>query len=91
MDAVLHRERLDRGKNRLHPLPMPVAQLPDGAMVHKGEESFLILQGRALLWSMAGYQKAEAALDGAMVLTPPSTLRALSAGYRLVLHPSACS
>ena len=91
MDAVLHRERLDCGKKRLHPLPMPVAQLPDGAMVHKGEESFLILQGRALLWSIAGYQKAEAALDGAMVLTPPSTLRALSAGYRLVLHPSACS
>jgi hypothetical protein len=91
MDAVLHRERLDRGKKRLHPLPMPVAQLPDGAMVHKGEESFLILQGGALQWSMAGYQKAEAALDGAMLLTPPSTLRALGAGYRPVLHPSTCS
>ena len=24
-----------------------------------------------------------------MLLTPPSTLRALSAGYRPVLHPSA--
>jgi hypothetical protein len=89
MDAVLHGERLEGGKKRLHPLPTPVAQLPDGAMVQAGEESFLIVQGRALRWSMAGYQKAEAALDEALLLTPPSTLHALGAGYRPVLHPSA--
>ena len=58
IDAVLHGERLERGKKRLHPLPMPVAQLPDGAMVQQDEESFLIVQGRALQWSMAGYQQS---------------------------------
>src|SRR5207247_6484961 len=89
MDAELHSERLERGKKRLHPLPVPVTQLPDGAMVQAGEESFVIVQGRALQWSMAGYQKAEAALGDAMLLTPSSTLRALGAGYRPVLHPSA--
>jgi hypothetical protein len=89
IDVVLHRERLERGKKRLHSLPRPVEQLPDGAMVQVGEESFVIAQGRVLRWSMAGYQKAETALDGAMLLTPPSTLRALSAGYRPVLHPTA--
>jgi hypothetical protein len=89
MDAVLHGERLERGKKRLHPLPMSVAQLPDGAMVQVGEASFLIVQGTALQWSMSGYEKAEAALGDAMLLTPPSTLRALGAGYRPVLHPSA--
>ncbi len=89
IDAVLHRERLDRGKKRLHPLPMPVEELPDGAMVQAGEESFLILRGKALRWSMAGYRKAENALGEAKLLTPPSTLRALNAGYRPVLHPSA--
>jgi hypothetical protein len=89
MDAVLHGERLDHGKKRLHPLPMLVTQLPDGAMVQQGEESFMIVQGRALQWSVAGYRKAEAALDEALLLTPPSTIRALSAGYRPVLHPSA--
>jgi hypothetical protein len=88
MDVVLHRERLERGRKRLHPLPLPVKELPDGAMVQAGEDSFLIVQGRALQWSMAGYQKTEAALDNAMLLTPPSTLRALSAGYQAVLHPS---
>jgi hypothetical protein len=89
IDAVLHRERLDRGKKRLHPLPMPVEELPDGAMVQAGEESFLILRGKALRWSMAGYRKAENAIAEARLLTPPSTLRALDAGYRPVLHPSA--
>lgn len=89
IDAVLHQERLERGRKRLHPLPMKVTQLPDGAMVARGDDSFLIVQSRALQWSMEGYREAEAVLDGALLLTPPSTLRALGAGYRPVLHPSA--
>jgi hypothetical protein len=91
IDAVLHRERLARGKKRLHPLPMPLQELPDGAMVQQGVESYLIAQGRALLWSPAGYSKVDGALNEAMLLTPPSTLRAFSAGYQPVLHPSANS
>jgi hypothetical protein len=89
LDKVLHGERLERGKKRLHPLPMPLRELPDGAMVQAGAESFLVLRGRALLWSMAGYREADRALNDAMLLTPPSTLRAISAGYRPVLHESA--
>jgi hypothetical protein len=89
IDAVLHRERLDHGRKRLHPLPAPAAQLPDGAMVQQGEESFLIVRGRALRWSMAGYRKADGEIGDSMLLTPPSTLRALGAGYRPALHPSA--
>ena len=89
MDAVLHRERLERSKKRLHPLPVSLAELPDGAMVQAGTESFMIVQGRALLWSMAGYRTADRAVVDAMLLTPPSTLRAISAGYRPVLHASA--
>ena len=81
--------RVLRGRKRLHPLPMPVAKLPDGAMVWQGEESFLIARGRALKWSPEGYSDAESALADAMLLTPPSTLGALAAGYRPVLHPSA--
>jgi hypothetical protein len=89
IDTVLHRERLERSNKRLHPLPMPVAALPDGAMVQAGDESYLIAQGGALRWSMAGYEKTRAALDHPLLLTPPSTLRAMGAGYRPVLHPSA--
>jgi len=89
MDAALHRERLDRGRKRLHALPVSLAELPDGAMVQQGEQSFLVVRGRALLWSAAGYVADTHELTEPMLLTPPSTLRALSAGYRPVLHPSA--
>jgi hypothetical protein len=89
MDNVLHAERLERGRKRLHALPMPLTKLPDGAMLRAGEVCFLVLQGRALRWSMAGYHEADDAIVDAMLLTPPSTLRAFGAGYRPVLHPSA--
>jgi hypothetical protein len=89
IDAALHRERLDRRAKRLHPLPSPWQELPDGAMLQLETESVLIVQGRALQWSSAGYRDEQDALQGAMLLTPPSTLRALSAGYRPVLHASA--
>lgn len=89
IDAVLHREWLSGGNKRLHTLPKPLEQLPDGAMVQRESEIYLIAQGRALSWSPAGYRSAQTAPQAAMLLTPPSTLRALSAGYRPLLHPSA--
>ncbi|MGX9428423.1 MULTISPECIES: hypothetical protein [Bradyrhizobium] len=91
IDAVLHRERLDRGRKRLHPLPMLLASLPDGAMVQAGERSFLIVSGEPLRWSFAGYARADIDADAALLLTPPSTVRAFAAGYRPVLHPSTTS
>ncbi len=89
IDAVLHHERLDHGKKRMHTLAVPIAQLPDGAMIQEGEESFLVTQGKVLLWSPAGYTRAARQPDQAKLLTPPSTLRALKAGYQPVLHPTA--
>jgi hypothetical protein len=88
MDAVLHRERLASGK-KLHPLPMRIEKLPDGTMVQDGGDSFLIVGGRALKWSPAGYTRAGRALDDARLLTPPSTVRAFAAGFHPALHPSA--
>lgn len=89
IDTVLHHERLDHGKKRLHALLVPFDLLPEGAMVQRGEESFLVTQGRALLWSPAGYVAVEHPPDEAALLTPPSTLRAMNAGYQPVLHPTA--
>jgi hypothetical protein len=89
IDAVLHRERLDGRGKRLHTLPMPLAKLPDGAMVQAGGDSFVIAQGRALRWTPGGYSEVSGALQDPMLLTPPSTLRAFVAGYRPLLHPSA--
>jgi hypothetical protein len=89
IDAVLHRERLCDGRKRLHAVPRALDELPDGAMLQQAAESYLIVQGRLLQWSPAGYHKAQSAMKDAVLLTPPSTLRALAAGYRAVLHPSA--
>jgi hypothetical protein len=89
MDALLHRERLSGRVRRLHGLPMPLDAMPDGAMVQAGADSFLIVGGRPLLWSAAGYRATATLPDNVQLLTPPSTLRVLSAGYRPVLHPSA--
>jgi hypothetical protein len=89
IDAVLHRERLAGRNKRLHPLPMSIEKLPDGAMVKSEGESYLVMQGRALRWSMAGYREVAEPIRDAMLLTPPSTLRAFLAGYRPMLHPSA--
>src|SRR6266853_6838206 len=50
IDAVLHRERLAGREKRLHALTAPIEELPDGAMVQDGSESFLIVQRRPLLW-----------------------------------------
>jgi len=89
IDAALHHERLDHGQKRLHPLPIPLDQLPDGAMVQQREESFLVSGGKLFVWSPAGYVRAAREPRDAMLLTPPSTLRALIAGYQPMLHPTA--
>jgi hypothetical protein len=89
IDAVLHAERLDRRTKRLHPLPMPVSELPDGAMVQAGEESFVITDGRPLRWSFGGYREVDTPLADARLITPPSIVRLLMAGYKPVLHESA--
>lgn len=85
MDRVLHGERLERRGKRLHPLPM--TDLPTGVMAVAGETAWL-WAGRWLLWAAEGYRLAPVpAFDG--MLTPPSTLTALRAGYAPVLHPTA--
>jgi hypothetical protein len=89
IDQVLHTERLIGKAKRQHALPMPLDELPDGAMVQAAGESYLIARGRTLRWSWDGYREVAAQPRDAALLTPPSTLRAFGAGYRAVLHPSA--
>jgi hypothetical protein len=87
MDAVLHRQRFASAK-KLHPLPGSIEKLPDGTMVQAGEESFLIAQGKPLVWSPSGYCAVNGEIKDAKLLTPPSTVRAFAAGYRPLLHES---
>jgi len=58
-------------------------------MLQAGGDSFLIVEGRALTWSPSGYGRAARLPDDAMLLTPPSIVRAFAAGYSPMLHESA--
>src|SRR3984957_19901346 len=82
IDTVLHRERLEGGRKRLHELPAPIKQLPDGAMILLGGESYVVANGELMRWSFDGYRPTHVNGSAAMLLTPPSTLRALGSGYQ---------
>jgi hypothetical protein len=87
MDAVLHAERLEHGGKRPHALFLRVDELPDGAVVAAAGEAYTTAGGRAFRWTPQGYEPAPDITRADGLLTPPSTLGALSAGYRPVLHP----
>jgi hypothetical protein len=88
----LHAERVDgaRGQRR-HEAPFEC--LPDGALVADGDAAFLVLGERVLRWTAAGYVDARPRPGGtAAVLTPPSLVAVLAAGWEgavPLLHPSA--
>src|SRR5215470_18338790 len=90
MDSVLHRERVGPARRQLtHHASR--GELPDGVMIRAGGDAGLWLAGRVWPWSFGGYG-APAELGGAglvEVLTPPSTVAAIAAGYRPLVHPSA--
>lgn len=88
IDAILHGERMEHGRKRIHEMPAPLSKLPDGVMVVAAGSAFTLLAGATYQWTNEGYAPAERLhhIDG--LLTPPSTLRTLAYGYRVVLHPS---
>jgi hypothetical protein len=95
IDRQLHHERLseaprlrDRHKRTYQ---AALDALPDGAFIVLGDAPHLVLGDRLLRWSPQGYDAPVARPAGLVVtvLTPPSTVRALSHGYALDLHPSA--
>ena len=89
IDRILHGERLNGRRKRLHDLTSPAVDLPDGAMIFQDGVPHLILSGQAQRWSPRGYDVPTAPLDGAQLITPPSTVAALRAGYQPRLHASA--
>lgn len=92
MDRLIHAERLDGRAKRRHRLP--IDDLPDGAFLTLPQEpaiAFAVLGDDLLRWTPGGYtsrQRRPAGI-GVDVLTPPSILAALSAGYPPQWHPSA--
>ncbi|MBA5778361.1 hypothetical protein H2509_14625 [Stappia sp. F7233] len=89
MDRCLHAERLDGKVKRLHRLE--ISTLPDGAMILRDGHIFAIKGETLLPWSFEGYgQPVPRPVSGiADVLTPPTILAVLAAGYRPAWHESA--
>jgi len=89
MDAVLHAERLDGRKKRLHRRSLD--DLPDGTMIALNGEAFAVRGSELLRWTPEGYGTHQPRPRGIMVevLTPSSTVAVLAAGYRPRWHPSA--
>ncbi|SDP58564.1 hypothetical protein [Phyllobacterium sp. OV277] len=83
MDTVLHEERLDTtGGKRRHPLTSSIEDLPDGSMIASGDNAYLIRGGQTSLWSWEGYVIHTPPTQNVGLLTPPSTVHALRAGYK---------
>tara|TARA_B100000459_G_scaffold25210_1_gene12246 strand:- start:429 stop:647 length:219 start_codon:yes stop_codon:yes gene_type:complete len=64
--------------------------LPDGAFVAWEGAPHLVLGDRLLAWRHTGYTSAiPRPLAEVTVLTPPTSVRTLAAGFRPALHTTA--
>ena len=97
MNARLHRERIVPGTHRRRLHDMPWADLPDGTFVlpggPDGEVPALVLGGTVVPWTTEGYQTPvpRPRAGTATVITPPSTVAALRAGYPVQIDETATS
>ena len=73
IDATLHRERLSDGHKRIHAMPAPLMQLPDGAVVVAAGAAYTISAGRTFRWTEEGYVPSPAIRQCDGLLTPPSS------------------
>lgn len=82
-DGQLHTERLTA--RNLH---QAVGDLPQGTMFEIDSHFYALKNQRLLMWSFSGYTKSIALTHG-KVLTPPSIIANLAAGYTPRWHESA--
>lgn len=91
IDRQLHAERIVRGthRRRLHHYPWP--ELPAGAFVHLDGEPVLVRADALVPWTTGGYGPPgrRPVRGDAELITPPSTVAALRAGYRPQIDPTA--
>ena len=94
IDAQLHEERLVAGTRAQRHHAAPLKELPDGAFVLRDGDPWLVRDGALLSWSPGGYRSCvrRPNRERATVITPPSLLAVLRAGWEpavALLHPSA--
>jgi hypothetical protein len=91
MDVELHAERVESRTRRKVTRTAVAGDLPDGAVISRAGTLGLWCDGLMLPWSLEGYGAPApvSAQSVVTLLTPPSIVAALRAGYRPMVHPSA--
>jgi hypothetical protein len=92
MDAVLHAERRRRPFSK-QTYATQIDFLPDGTYVALDGQAWLLRGSSLYRWSPEGYVERMRRPTGGqvLVLTPPSMVAVLRAGYQPGVHPSADS
>jgi hypothetical protein len=87
----LHGERIIRGTHRRRVHELPWANLPDGAFVLLDETPAVVVGDGLREWTRKGYgaQRHRPKRGTASVITPPSTVAALGAGYPVQIDDTA--
>jgi hypothetical protein len=91
VDARLHSERRVRPwVKRTWTYPGQLADLPDGTYVALDGRAWLVWRDRLFAWAADRYgdHRPRPPRGPVTVLTPPSLVGVLQAGYRPVVHPS---
>jgi len=90
-DAILHKERALPGARELRRHVMKLEDLPDGAFILTSDSVPALVRGKYIHpWSHTGYgAPARRGFGESLLLTPPTNIAALRAGYRPHIHPSA--
>jgi hypothetical protein len=91
MNQQLHGERIVHGTHRRRLHRMPWANLPDGAFVLLDTTPAAVIGDQLTEWTHEGYRsrRARPKQGTADVITPPSTVAVLRAGYPVQIDPSA--
>lgn len=91
MNRQLHGERIFRGTHRRRFHQLPWAALPTGTFVLLDETPALIVDDHLAPWTRSGYQarKPLPKSGTATVITPPSTITVLKAGYPVQIDEAA--
>lgn len=91
MNRQLHGERIVRGTHRRRLHRVAWHDLPDGAFVLLGETPAVLVGDRLVEWTREGYGRGrqQPRTRTAEVITPPSSLAALRAGYPVQIDDSA--
>jgi hypothetical protein len=91
INRQLHGERIVRGTHRRRIHAMRWVDLPDGAFVRLGRSTAVVVGAHLSEWTPSGYatRQARPRRGVAEVITPPSTIAALRAGYPVQIDAAA--